>query len=176
MISIAEQELSDVDAEIGHTPVEGVRRFIRKDPLGVVLTISGIITSPMSIANGSMELPLVTPSTAVSNFSLIAINTVLPALLAGNAVIQKPSPQTPLVAERFQEFYQRAGLPSGLLQTVHLGSLPDLEALVARPKIMHVAFTGSVAGGSAVQKAAINSFKSNTTPIPIMFIQVCVWS
>jgi acyl-CoA reductase-like NAD-dependent aldehyde dehydrogenase len=85
---------------------------------------------------------------------------VLPALLAGNAVILKPSPQTSLVAERFQEYYEKAGLPSGLLQTIHLGTLPELESLVARPEIAHVAFTGSVAGGAAVQKAAVNSFKS----------------
>jgi len=43
MVSIAEQELSDVDADIGHTPVKGLKRFIRKEPLGVVLTISGIL-------------------------------------------------------------------------------------------------------------------------------------
>lgn len=76
-------------------------------------------------------------------------------------MIQKPSPQTPLVAERFQEFYEKAGLPPGLLQTIHLGTLPELESLVARPEISHVAFTGSVAGGAAIQKAAVNSFKGN---------------
>jgi len=43
MVSIAERELSDVDAEIGHNPVKGLKRFIRKEPLGVVLTISGTI-------------------------------------------------------------------------------------------------------------------------------------
>jgi len=62
-----------------------------------------------------------------------------------------------------QEFYDKAGLPSGLLQTIHLGTLSDLEALVARPEIVHVAFTGSVAGGLAVQKAAMNSFKRMST-------------
>jgi acyl-CoA reductase-like NAD-dependent aldehyde dehydrogenase len=41
MVSVAERELSDVDAEVGHVPVEGLRRFIRKEPVGVVLTISG---------------------------------------------------------------------------------------------------------------------------------------
>lgn len=96
--------------------------------------------------------------------SLIAINTVLPALLAGNAVIQKPSPQTPLVAERFQQFYTEAGLPAGLLQTIHLGTLEELEGLVGRKEVGHVAFTGSVIGGLAVQKAAINSFKGITSP------------
>jgi len=41
MISIAERELGDVDAEVGHVPVKGLRRFIRKEPIGVVLAISG---------------------------------------------------------------------------------------------------------------------------------------
>ena len=41
MVSIAKRELSDVDAEVGHTPVTGLKRFIRKEPVGVVLTISG---------------------------------------------------------------------------------------------------------------------------------------
>ena len=45
MVSIAEKELSDVDAEIRHTPVKGLKRFIRKEPLGIVLTISGILLS-----------------------------------------------------------------------------------------------------------------------------------
>ena len=42
MISIAERELGDVDAEVGHVPVKGLRRFIRKEPIGVVLAISGM--------------------------------------------------------------------------------------------------------------------------------------
>ena len=57
MISIAERELSDVDAEVGHTPVKGLKRFIRKEPVGVVLTISGSLLVVKS--NDSMELPLV---------------------------------------------------------------------------------------------------------------------
>lgn len=41
MISIAERELGVVDAEVGNTPAKGVKRFIKKEPLGVVLAISG---------------------------------------------------------------------------------------------------------------------------------------
>jgi acyl-CoA reductase-like NAD-dependent aldehyde dehydrogenase len=44
MVSIAAEALGDFDAEVGHVPVKGIRRFIRKEPLGVVLTISGIAT------------------------------------------------------------------------------------------------------------------------------------
>jgi acyl-CoA reductase-like NAD-dependent aldehyde dehydrogenase len=57
MISIAERELSDVDVEVGHTPVKGLKRFIRKEPVGVVLTISGGSHCPN--AKCSLELSLV---------------------------------------------------------------------------------------------------------------------
>jgi acyl-CoA reductase-like NAD-dependent aldehyde dehydrogenase len=135
----------------------------------------------MAVLTSSLELSLVLlPPSTLLTFSLIAINTVLPALLAGNAVILKPSPQTPLVSSRFIEFYTKAGiplrphtalttgLPEGLLQAIHLGTLDELEDLCKRKEIVHIAFTGSVAGGLAVQKAAINSenpFKS----IPPLF-------
>jgi hypothetical protein len=59
MISIAERELADVDAEVGHTPVKGLKRFIRKEPLGSILAISGISSQLKS--NCSMELPIVLP-------------------------------------------------------------------------------------------------------------------
>jgi acyl-CoA reductase-like NAD-dependent aldehyde dehydrogenase len=78
------------------------------------------------------------------------------------------------VAERFQEFYEKAGLPSGLLQTVHLNTLSQLEGLVSRPEISHVAFTGSVAGGAAVQKAAVNSFKSTISCDFTHYLAVCL--
>ena len=59
MVSIAEMELSDVDAEIGHTSVKGLKRFIRKEPLGVVLTISGKYHPSTVRVNSSLELSLV---------------------------------------------------------------------------------------------------------------------
>lgn len=58
------------------------------------------------------------------------------------------------MAEHVVEIFREAGLPDGVLQTVHCGCLRTLEKLVARPEIKAVAFTGSVAGGLAVQKAA----------------------
>lgn len=87
---------------------------------------------------------------------LTSINSVLPALIAGNSVILKPSPQTPLAAERFALAWTRAGLPTDLLQVVHLS--PELTAFaVAHPKVDFVSFTGSVAGGTAVAQAAAGS-------------------
>ena len=51
---------------------------------------------------------------------LTAANTIVPALLAGNAVILKPSAQTPLAGERFAEALRMAGLPEGLFANLFL--------------------------------------------------------
>lgn len=47
---------------------------------------------------------------------MIQVNALIPALVAGNSVLLKPSPQTPLVAERIQESFEAAGIPRGLIQ------------------------------------------------------------
>jgi acyl-CoA reductase-like NAD-dependent aldehyde dehydrogenase len=126
MIAIAAEALADVDAG----PKPGLRRFIRREPLGVVLTIA------------AWNYPY-----------LIAVNSIVPALLAGNAVVLKHSAQTPLCAERFASCMAAAGLPSDLLQVLHL-SHADTNKVVRDPRIDFVAFTGSVAAGRAVQRAA----------------------
>jgi len=82
------------------------------------------------------------------------VNSLVPALLAGNSVILKPSPQTPTSAEQIQKIFSDAGLPEGVLQVFHSGSLVQLEAMVRSPQIQLVCFTGSVANGLAVQNAA----------------------
>lgn len=74
--------------------------------------------------------------------------------MAGNTVILKPSPQTPTIVERVAKVFEEAGLPSGVLQHFHCGSPTLIESIVRNPKIKLVAFTGSVAGGLAVQQAA----------------------
>ena len=126
MIDIAAAALADID--VG--PKAGFRRFIRREPLGVVLTIA------------AWNYPY-----------LIAVNSVVPALLAGNAVVLKHSAQTPLCAERFASCLITAGLPSDLLQVLHL-SHADTERVIRDPRIDFVAFTGSVAAGRAVQRIA----------------------
>jgi acyl-CoA reductase-like NAD-dependent aldehyde dehydrogenase len=82
------------------------------------------------------------------------VNALLPALLAGNSVILKPSPQTPTIVEHISGIFLEAGLPSNVIQYFHSGSPVTIEAMVRNPKIALVCFTGSVAGGLAVQKAA----------------------
>ncbi len=130
MIAIAPAALADLD--VG--PKENFRRFIRREPLGVVFTVA------------AWNYPY-----------LIAVNSVVPALMAGNAVLLKHSAQTPLAAERFAECFAAAGLPAGVFQFLHL-SHEDTDRIIRDPRVDFVAFTGSVAGGRAVQRAASERF------------------
>jgi acyl-CoA reductase-like NAD-dependent aldehyde dehydrogenase len=131
MLSIAASSLADVALEDTDKP--GFRRFIKRTPLGVVLVV------------------------APWNFPyLVSINAVLPAIIAGNAVVLKPSPQTPLTAERFASALARAGVPEGVIHVAHLS--PALTAHAVRhPLVDFVSFTGSVAGGRAVAQAAADA-------------------
>jgi acyl-CoA reductase-like NAD-dependent aldehyde dehydrogenase len=126
MISIAPKALEDLDPG----PKENFKRFVRREPLGVVFTVA------------AWNYPY-----------LIAVNSVVPALLAGNVVVLKHSAQTPLCAERFAECFKAAGLPTGVFQVVH-ASHEDTDHIIRDPRVNFVAFTGSVAGGHAVQRAA----------------------
>ena len=130
MIGIAEPALAPIDCG----PKPGFQRTIRREPLGVVLTIA------------PWNYPYLT-----------AVNSVVPALLAGNSVLVRHSAQTPLCSERIAEAGLAAGLEPGLLQALH-ASHRDTERLVARPGVDFVAFTGSVAVGRAVQRAAAARF------------------
>jgi acyl-CoA reductase-like NAD-dependent aldehyde dehydrogenase len=130
MIEIAPQSLQAIDAG----PKEGFTRFVRRDPLGVVFVIA------------PWNYPYLT-----------AVNSVVPALMAGNAVLLKHSAQTPLCAERFAAAFQAAGLPDGLFQYLHLGHREALQ-LVETDGVDFVAFTGSVPAGHAVQAAAAKRF------------------
>jgi acyl-CoA reductase-like NAD-dependent aldehyde dehydrogenase len=92
---------------------------------------------------------------------LTAANTIVPALLAGNAVLLKPSAQTPLAGERFAEAFRIAGLPEGLFTTLFL-SHEQSARLLGSGLVDHATFTGSVEGGRAVERAAAGSFTSLT--------------
>ena len=112
----------------------GFKRQIKRVPLGVVAVVA------------PWNYPYLT-----------AVNAVLPALIAGNAVILKHSHQTPLCAERFLEAFAAAGLPAGVFQYLHL-SHADTARLMADPRVASVCFTGSVAGGKAVIDATSAGF------------------
>jgi acyl-CoA reductase-like NAD-dependent aldehyde dehydrogenase len=74
-------------------------------------------------------------------------------------VLLKHSRQTPLCAERFADAAAKADLPAGLLQALHL-THEATARLIKDARIGHVAFTGSVAGGVAVEEAAAGRFLS----------------
>jgi acyl-CoA reductase-like NAD-dependent aldehyde dehydrogenase len=78
--------------------------------------------------------------------------------MAGNTVILKHSAQTPLCAERIAEAFEAAGLPEAVFQYLH-ASHDTVADMIKSPQINYVAFTGSVAGGEAVEKAATGLFK-----------------
>ena len=91
---------------------------------------------------------------------LILVNSLIPALLAGNTVILKPSPQTPTIAEHMLSIFEEAGLPENVIQYFHCGSIPRLEGIIRSPQIKLICFTGSVAGGLQVQKVAADRLVS----------------
>ena len=77
---------------------------------------------------------------------------IVPALLAGNCVVFKPSELTPLVAEETVKLWEQAGLPAGVLNLLQ-GARPVGERLVAHDKTDGVLFTGGVPTGLAIHKA-----------------------
>ncbi len=130
MIEIAGTALADVHPEAK----PGFTRYIKREPLGVAFVI------------------------APWNFPyLTSVNAIVPALLAGNAVVLKHSAQTPLCAERLNQAFSEAGLPEAVFQYLHLNH-GDTEKVIQSPEISFVAFTGSVQGGEMVERVASGRF------------------
>ncbi|KAF1810429.1 putative succinate-semialdehyde dehydrogenase [Eremomyces bilateralis CBS 781.70] len=127
LLKISSATLTDTPGE----PEPGFKRFIRKLPVGPVLVLF------------AWNYPY-----------LILINSIIPALLAGNTVILKPSPQTPTIVEHIQQVFSEVGLDKDVIQYFHSGNFHQIEEVIQNPKMQLVCFTGSVAGGLAVQKAA----------------------
>lgn len=88
---------------------------------------------------------------------LTAINTVAPALIAGNAVILKHATQTLLAGERLVRAFMQAGVPADVFQNIFLDH-ETTSALIAARSFGFVNFTGSVGGGMAVERAAAGTF------------------
>jgi acyl-CoA reductase-like NAD-dependent aldehyde dehydrogenase len=88
---------------------------------------------------------------------LTSVNSVIPAIMSGNAVILKHAQQTPLCAERYAAAFEYAGLPEGVFQYLHL-SHEQVARVIGDTRVDYVAFTGSVEGGHAVQKAINERF------------------
>lgn len=90
---------------------------------------------------------------------MTAINTIAPALMAGNTVIIKHAAQTLLVGERMVRAFVEAGVPEDVFQNVFLDHATS-EKLIAAGSFNFINFTGSVAGGRAVERAAAGTFTS----------------
>ncbi len=132
MLSIAQDALAPMIVEDSDT----MDRRIERDPHGVILVIA------------PWNYPYMT-----------AMNTIVPALIAGNAVMLKHASQTLLVGEMIAEALHAGGIPADVFQNVvldHAGT----ESLIAARCFGFVNFTGSVGGGRAIEKAAAGTFTS----------------
>jgi acyl-CoA reductase-like NAD-dependent aldehyde dehydrogenase len=130
MIGIAQQALAPVIPAAR----EGFTRYIRREPAGVVFTIA------------PWNYPYLT-----------AVNSVIPALMAGNAVLLKHAAQTLLVGERFQMVMDAAGLPKGLFRALPLDHVSTLK-IISGGHVNQVCFTGSVDAGRNIERAAAGTF------------------
>ena len=133
MIRIADESLKPIPAEDGKP---GLRRMIKREPVGLVLVVA------------PWNYPYLT-----------AINTIVPALVAGNAVLLKHASQTVLAGERFQAAMDRAGMPRGLFQNMHL-SHDQTSRILGAGLVDHCNFTGSVSAGRSIERAAAGTFTS----------------
>ncbi len=130
MTSIARDALAPLEIEKS----DAFHRFIAREPVGVVFVVA------------PWNYPYLT-----------AINAVVPALVAGNAVVLKHATQTLLAGERFEQAFAEAGLPADLFRNVRLSH--DLtEDLIRSRRFDFINFTGSVGGGQAIERAAAGTF------------------
>jgi acyl-CoA reductase-like NAD-dependent aldehyde dehydrogenase len=130
--------MSDIAADtLAHHMIEDsdkFRRYLARDPLGVVFIIA------------PWNYPYLT-----------TINTLAPALIAGNTVVLKHASQTLLVGERLAQAFHEAGVPADVFQNVVLDHATT-ESLISGRAFNFVNFTGSVAGGQAIERAAAGTF------------------
>ncbi len=130
MAQAAENALMPLVAETS----DNFERCIRRVPHGVVLVVA------------PWNYPYLT-----------AINTIVPALIAGNAVLLKHATQTLLAGERLVNAFCQAGVPSDIFQNIFL-THDVTSQLIATRQFNFVNFTGSVAGGQEIEKAAAGTF------------------
>ena len=130
MAKIASDGLADLDISND----DQFKRIIKRVPHGVVLVVA------------PWNYPYMT-----------AINTVAPALIAGNAVILKHATQTLLVGERMARAFHSVGIPEDVFQNAFLDH-ETTSSLIAAKSFGFVNFTGSVGGGKAMEQAAAGTF------------------
>ncbi len=152
MADIARDALGPIEVEDS----DAFRRLIKRVPHGVVLVVA------------PWNYPYMT-----------AINTVAPALIAGNTVMLKHASQTLLVGERMAAAFHAAGIPEDVFQNVFLDH-DTTSALIADRAFGFVNFTGSVGGGRAMEAAAAArspaSGSSWAVKIPAMSWTMLIWT
>ena len=137
MASIAEASLAPIVVEES----EAFHRKILREPHGVVLVVA------------PWNYPYMT-----------AINTIAPALIAGNTVVLKHASQTILVGEHLADAFEAAGLPEGVFTNLVLDH-QTTSTLIADGSFGFVNFTGSVGGGRAMEEAAAGTFTAVATEL-----------
>ncbi|MCP5075785.1 MAG: aldehyde dehydrogenase family protein, partial [Rhodobacteraceae bacterium] len=137
MAAIAKDALDDIS--VGED--ETFKRYIKRIPHGVVFVVA------------PWNYPYMT-----------AINTVAPALIAGNAVVLKHATQTLLVGERMAQAFHSVGVPRDVFQNVFLKH-DTTNALIAGNAFDFINFTGSVGGGAAMEQAAAGTFTGVATEL-----------
>jgi len=130
MASIAEEALKPIIVEDS----ELFLRKIERAPMGVVAVLA------------PWNYPYLT-----------SINTIVPALIAGNAVILKHASQTLLVGERLAEALHAGGVPEDVFQNIVLDHAVT-EELIGKRAFDFINFTGSVNGGRTIERAAAGTF------------------
>ena len=129
MLSIAEKKLANVDV----TKDNNFKSYIKRRALGIVFVIA------------PWNYPY-----------LVAVNSIIPAMAAGNSVILKHSAQTPLCAEQLYQSAKKT-LPKDIFNYLHLNHEDGLK-VVSDKRINFVSFTGSVKAGYDVQRATHTKF------------------
>ena len=137
MASIAEEALAPIIVEES----DSFLRKIEREPHGVVLVVA------------PWNYPYMT-----------AINTIAPALIAGNSVVLKHASQSILVGEHLADAFVAAGLPPGVFSNVVLDH-DVTSALIGAGNFGFVNFTGSVSGGQAMEQSAAGTFTTVATEL-----------
>ena len=130
MSEIAEQALQDI--EISNDP--SFKRYIKRIPHGLVFVVA------------PWNYPYMT-----------AINTIAPALIAGNVVALKHATQTLLVGERLVDAFISAGIPKDVFINMYLDH-DTTSRLIEENSFDFVNFTGSLRGGIEMERAAAGTF------------------
>ena len=137
MASIAKEALAPIIVEES----DSFLRKIEREPQGVVLVVA------------PWNYPYMT-----------AINTIAPALIAGNSVVLKHASQSILVGEHLADAFVAAGLPPGVFTNVVLDH-DVTSALIGAGNFGFVNFTGSVSGGQAMEQSAAGTFTTVATEL-----------